>query len=378
MKKGLILSTVTLVLLVVAACETTELPDAREAVLDLPATPYDYGNNVDDHIPTLGRVLFYDRRLSVNNSISCSSCHKQALAFADNARLSVGFESKLTKRNSMPIQNLGSGGLISFDKGFSDSVTVGIPVDFVPFQEVLFWDGREQMLDKMVLRPIVNHVEMGINDLGALADKLSAVPFYNDLFTRAYGDPGITSERIADALSWFVRSIRSDHTRLDRAFSDSTAQSKLTPEEFEGQRLFVEKYQCNSCHQVQSPHGYQFAGTFANIGLDAQYADNGVEEVTKQGADAGRFKIPSLRNVALTAPYMHDGRFTTLDEVIEHYKDGIQDHPALDARLRNPDGSPRRFQITDQERKAIIAFLNTLTDEKMIHDIRLSNPFSVR
>ena len=120
-----------------------------------------------------------------------------------------------------------------------------------------------------------------------------------------------------------------------------------------------------------------FGGTFANIGLEKEYKDNGLQAVSKQPLDAGKFKIPSLRNVALTSPYMHDGRFATLGDVIDHYKDGIVDHPNLDQRLRNKDGSPRRFAITDNEKQAIIAFLFTLTDSNMTSDVKLSDPFKV-
>jgi len=368
-----------LISLFLLACESTELPEAREARLELPATPYAYETGMNDNIPTLGRVLFYDRRMSVNNSVSCSSCHKQELAFADNKRFSVGFGSKVTSRNSMPIQNLQGFLMFANMKELGDSVIFTDPINILPGSEGhLFWDGREKGLDEMVLRPLVNHVEMGITDMDVLAKKLSEVPYYEELFTKAYGESTITSKRIADALSWFLRSIRSDKTKLDMHVFDSLKQFQLTPQEMDGQRLFVVKYDCNSCHQVQNPIGYQFAGTFANIGLEEQYADNGVQNVTKNSADAGRFKIPSLRNVALTAPYMHDGRFATLEDVVDHYKDGIQSHHNLDHRLRNKDGSPKHFPITESEKKSIIAFLKTLTDENMIRDPRFSDPFKLQ
>src|SRR5882762_3525426 len=169
------------------------------AVLDLPSTPYTYvSESLNNNIPTLGRVLFYDSRLSVNNSISCSSCHKQALAFADNVPLSPGFEGKLTFRNSMPIQNLAT----AFEVFQTGDFGVVSPV--LTDTLSLFWDGREKLLKAMVLRPITNHVEMGITDLDALAKKLSAIPDYQDLFTKAYGDPGVTQLKIADALSQFL------------------------------------------------------------------------------------------------------------------------------------------------------------------------------
>jgi cytochrome c peroxidase len=332
------------------SCQSDE-KELQRTTLDLPDVPYQYLTGSD--LPTLGRVLFYDNQLSLNNSVSCSSCHVQSLAFADNAKASTGFENRLTSRNSMPIQNLTDNSL------------------FVS----LFWDGRETSLQTMVLKPIVNHVEMGIPDVDQLAEKLQNIPYYQELFTKAYFSPEVTSDKIAIALSSFLRSIESKNTKLDRAQFGATSLSAL---ESVGQQLFTETYDCNSCHQVQDPHGYIEAGTFANIGLDQVYTDKGFEEVTGNPADAGKFKIPSLRNVALTAPYMHDGRFETLDEVMEHYSEGIEDHPNLDPRLKSPEGTPMAFHIPEQDRRAIIAFLNTLTDQQMITDPRFSNPFKSR
>jgi cytochrome c peroxidase len=339
---------------------------------------YQYNVGVNSDIPILGRVLFYDQALSINNSISCASCHKQALAFADNNRFSRGFENRLTSRNSMPIQNLQS---VSFQ---NDSVVV---IDFLPFVSIqpLFWDGRETDLEQMVMRPIVNHVEMGITDVDKLAEKLSSIPYYTNLFESAYGAPDVTPQKIANALSWFIRSITSANTRLDKSqFSPgrgSTNQAvQLTPLEQLGQQVFNDKYECNSCHQVQNPHGYLQldAGVFATIGLDPVYVDNGLGANTKSSNANGMFKIPSLRNIMLTAPYMHDGRFNTLEEVIDHYSEGIANHPNLDQRLKDSQGNALRLNITSNEKNAIIAFLNTLTDYEMISDPKFSNPFKAK
>jgi cytochrome c peroxidase len=365
--------------LLLANC-TTKLDEAKVVTLELPAEAYNYAVGVNNDLPTLGRVLFYDRQLSINNSVSCSSCHKQELGFADNVKFSTGFGAQMTTRNSMPIQNLGNG-----------FVGAGSAVDFIVSPTNLFWDGREHDLNVMVLKPLVNHVEMGVNDIASFTKKVSQIPYYQDLFIKAYGDPTVTSERVANALTWFVRSINTKNTKFDAhtkamglnflGFVDNTtkpidAHPVLSPLEAEGWKLFLEKYNCNSCHQVQAPSGYaQFGGSFANIGLDRQYADNGLSGVTKRTADAGKFKIPSLRNVALTAPYMHDGRFETLGDVIDHYKDGIANHPNLDPRLRNSDGTARVMSITDNEKAALIAFLHTLTDITTVTDPKLSNPF---
>jgi cytochrome c peroxidase len=353
MKSSLCLLGIIILSACLTGCEP-EAPETKSTYLDLPAMSYSYGMGVDDAIPTLGRVLFYDKSLSINSSISCASCHKQILAFSDNVAFSRGFENRLTGRNSMPIQNLNN----NFFNGTS-----------------LFWDGRERDLRQMVLKPIVNHVEMGINDLDKLASKLSEVPYYQELFTQAYGNSEITNEKLSNALSYFLMSISSTATKFDMV---NAGAAKLSPLEAQGRSLFFEDYDCNSCHQVQNPSGYIQAGTFANIGLDVQYSDPGLEAVTKNAADAGRFKIPSLRNVGLTAPYMHDGRFESLDEVLDFYSEDIQENENLDFRLRSDQGTAMKFHIPENDRKALIAFLNTLTDTKMISDPKFSNPFKTR
>jgi cytochrome c peroxidase len=354
----------------VISCETPEPQLAGELYLDLPEVPYSYSPFSDSNVVTLGRVLFYDQQLSLNNTISCASCHKQNLAFADNVAHSRGFENKVTPRNSMPIQNLLP---TIFAQPFPGG---GSGINFVGS---LFWDGREKFLNEMVMRPIANHIEMGVTDADALAQKLSALPYYEPLFQKAYGSPFVTKEGINQALHSFVIEIKSENTRLDQSNRGEVALNDL---ERKGQTLFFTKYDCNSCHGVESTHGYLFNGSdngpFANVGLDEQYADDGLSGVTGKAADAGKFKIPSLRNVALTGPYMHDGRFNSLEEVIDHYSETIANHPNLDSRLRGPNGAPLQMNISSSEKTAIIAFLHTLTDEEMISDIRLSDPFKLR
>jgi cytochrome c peroxidase len=347
-----------------ASCTTEESP-IQTLSLELPSTPDTYLTG--SHIPTLGRVLFYDRKLSLNNSVACATCHKQNLAFADNVAFSEGFERKLTARNSMPIQNLTTS--FRFDTLVIDPIMPGF------FPTLLFWDGREHDLRTMVMKPIVNHVEMGFTDLSKLEEKLARVDYYEPLFEKAFGDKIITEERIALAISSFVQSITSQETKFNNMVVGTATLSAL---EIKGRELFTSTYDCNSCHQIESPHGYIMAGTFANIGLEQSYQDNGLGEVTKNSADNGKFKIPSLRNVTLTAPYMHDGRFKTLDDVMEHYSHGIEDHPNLDPRLRSATGAARVMEIPQGDKTAIIAFLHTLTDYKMITDPKFSDPFKVQ
>ncbi len=335
----------------------------KASYLDLPTQPANYFVGVNDNLPELGRVLFYDKQLSVNNSVSCGSCHKQTYGFADNVALSRGFDNQLTTRNSMPIQNL------SFISG-------GIVNDVFVSSQKLFWDGREQNLSNMVLRPIINHVEMGITDTEALAAKLSTVEYYKPLFNKAFGKDEVTPQKISTALTFFVQSINTTHSKFDQSKGGSTQLSAL---ESTGKNLFFTIYDCNTCHQVETPNGYAvFGGGFANIGLDNTYADDGLAKTTGKSTDAGKFKIPSLRNVAFTAPYMHDGRFSSLDEVMEHYSGEIANHPNLDFRLRNANGQADQKNISEFDKKAIIAFLNTLTDTQMITDPKFASPFKIR
>lgn len=379
-----LLTVFTLALL--AACQNSDFTPTGELVLDLPTTRYQYNNFGDttNAISTLGRVLFYERQMSINNSVSCASCHKQSAGFADNVKFSKGFALGLTTRNSMPIQNLNA---FSFEFAAFDGMK---NVDMKPASQFgffggnhFFWDGREQNLEKLILQPVGNHIEMGITDAQALATKLSKLPYYESLFTDAFQSPEITPEKIEKAVATFISSITTTHTRFDDhlqkvSLTNDFSQSPLSALELEGSSLFVTKYQCNNCHQVSMPNGYLLAGTFANIGLDETSTDIGLQAKTGNPQDAGKFKIPSLRNVAYTAPYMHDGRFATLEDVIDHYSEGIANNPNLDNRLREANGQPREMNISAHEKQAIIAFLRSLSDESVITDPRFSDPFKLK
>ena len=205
---------------------------------------------------TLGRVLFYDTHLSVNNSISCATCHKQSMAFSDNVAFSRGFENSLTKRNALPIQNL-----------FTTSK--------------LFWDGRAQNLNQMVLMPILNHVEMGMNDISAVINKIRNLPYYHDLFVNAFDDSNVDQNRIALCLSQFVRNISAGNSRFDQASSGNTT---LTALELHGQDLFFNKYNCSGCHQQSFGSYNSGVSTFVNIGLEMNYADQGLGAISQEPA----------------------------------------------------------------------------------------------
>ena len=351
--------------------EEPNLSKSPESALNLPSNPFNYGMVEGDDLPTLGRVLFYDPRLSINNSVACGSCHKQALAFADQAPLSLGFENKTTSRNSMPIQNIVASSFVSVPDPNSGQS---------PLPTALFWDGRQKVLEEMVLEPIQNHIEMGSLDLNQLALELSDIPDYRVLFQKAYPNQGVIINQftIGRALAAFLVSIRSTESRFDLFLRGAGG---LTELELLGFNLFFDKYDCNSCHQLQSPvNGYQLAGEgdfggFADIGLDPEPIDAGAFRISGNPTDEGKFKIPSLRNVALTSPYMHDGRFETLEEVMDHYSEGINTSPNLDPRLRVGSGEAKQFLIPVEDQTAMVAFLNSMTDNQMITDIKFSNPF---
>jgi cytochrome c peroxidase len=315
----------------------------------------DYGNGFGTQYNSmihLGRILFYDKALSRNNAISCASCHKQELAFADNADFSTGFEGRKTLRNSLPLQNLNT-----FNSGFGSNR--------------LFWDGREFDLVSLITKPIANHIEMGIDDTTELLNKVNARSYVPELAIEAFGSEKLTTYQLSSSVAAFITQFNSFNSRVDRNKGQQLL-GLLTAEEIRGEQLFNTTYQCGNCH---NPGGFFYGGgSMRNIGLESEDADIGFMKVTGNAADKGKFKAPDLHNVALTAPYMHDGRFKTLSDVLEHYSHGIRKNPNLDPIL-NVNGEPLQMNITELDKASIIAFLNALTDPVMITNPNFSNPF---
>jgi cytochrome c peroxidase len=315
-----------------------------------------------DYKATLGRVLFYDKNLSLTGTVACGSCHKQNLGFSDNTNFSDGFKSLQTVRNSMPVANV----LFRFNN------------------QGLFWDMRETDANKMVLMPVSNHIEMGFTEIDKITERIKAVSYYPELFKNAYGTDEITKDKISTALAQFLNTMVSFNSKFDKGrtvnFSNYTAQ------ELAGKELFFNQLNCGQCHEGSNCWGE--GKNTANIGLEMNYTDKGITTqsevvmgdfgmgmtVTKNVE--GVFKIPSLRNVALTAPYMHDGRFATLMDVINHYNSGVVNHPDLDPLLKNSQGKAQKLNLTETQKQQLIAFLNTLTDETYITDPKFSDPFS--
>jgi cytochrome c peroxidase len=366
---------------------TQETP-TPSATLSLPATPFDYatldlpehftldvpgqplptsvngldntpsGNPVTNDGATLGRVLFYDKKLSANESVACASCHIQALGFSDDATFSLGFEGARTERHSMSLINARY-----YQRGR------------------FFWDERATTLEEQVLMPFQDPVEMGMT-LDQLLAAVNAQDYYPELFNNAFGSPELTSTKIAQALAQFVRSIVSYSSKYDegRAMANLPGDNfvNFSAEENLGKNLFFRTIPngggaCFGCHTteafVSANPGPQ------NNGLDIVTTDEGAGAVFNNAIFEGRFKTTSLRNIELTSPYMHDGRFSTLEEVVEHYNSGIQAHPTLSAALTDTNGDPVRLNFTDTEKAALVAFLRTLTDESIANEEKWSDPF---
>lgn len=352
--------------------------------LDLPANPDDYRNNIFtsidfDYRATIGRVLFYDKSLSADRTISCASCHKQELAFSDDVDFSKGVHGNLTARNSYAIGSFRS----LADEYYSDQETV----------PGLFWDNRAVDVKAQMIETLANPNEMGM-ELNELVAAVESQPYYQSLFTMnpsLFGTNAITSDNILECLQSFMSSINSNGSKFDLAedknslFLMMERPLTFTPSENRGKLLFNKH--CNHCHLI-SPFRVDtetntttvrlFAREMANNGLNKVYKDKGagqrLEYVDNPEFD-GLFKIPDLRNVALTAPYMHDGRFKTLRDVVDHYSEGIDDHPNLHSQLKDAAGDPKKLNFTDEEKEDLINFFHTLTDHNLITDKKWSNPF---
>jgi cytochrome c peroxidase len=307
---------------------------------------------ITDAGATLGRVLFHDTRLSADHSVSCGTCHQPSHAFADGDPVSVGISGVPLSRNAPGLFNL-------------------------RYQRRLFWDLRVVGLENQVLQPIGHPDEMGM-DLDALPGRLTETTYYPHLFEDAFGDPEINLDRIMDALVQFLMSIRTYQSRYDAGLANGFAD--FTESELLGKGVFFNgESRCNQCHS-----GLNFFSTqpFIN-GLEVDYAaagDGGIGALTGDADDDGRFKTVSLRNVGLTPPYMHDGRFADLRAVVDFYSDNIQPHPYLDERFSDngigpPGQEPYRLELTETEREGLVAFLHTLSDTTIQGNPAFSSPF---
>jgi cytochrome c peroxidase len=311
-------------------------------------------NPVTDAGATLGRVLFFDKSLSINGKIACATCHDQAKGFTDDATLSKGFLGGLTGAHSMRLANTNF---------YTDAK--------------MFWDKRAATLEDQVTQPIRNEVEMGFTaaiGIDSLVRKLNKLPYYPVLFNKAFNSTTITEAKMQFALAQYIRSMVSKSSKFDNGFAQvfnrNTPNGDInvdfpnyTAQENIGKTLFLTGPGqggggCQGCHA---------APTFA---LTPNTLSNGLDAI-----ETRILKSPSLKNVAAAGGYMHDGRFQTLAQVVEHYNSGIKTSPSLDPRLRTPNGQPSRLNFTQAQKDALVAFLNTLTDTELMADTKFGNPF---
>lgn len=286
----------------------------------------------------LGEKLFFDRSLSGDGTVSCASCHISTSAFTDSDQFSIGINGNRGTRNSMPLFNL------AWNYG-----------------ERFFWDGAAFSLEDQAFEPVTNPNEMG-NSWPQLVATLEQDSEYPELFRMAFGEAGIDSVKVVRAIAQFERTLISSNSRFDRFL---LGELELTPQEENGLNVFLmeSKGDCFHCHG--NPNNPLWTDNiFHNNGLDATFTDLGLGGVTGDPADNGKFKTPSLRNLAFTAPYMHDGRFQTLDEVIDHYSEGLQDSPTIDPLMKSV--AQGGVQLSEQDKADLKAFLLSLSDENFV------------
>jgi len=326
--------------------------DATVAALD--NTPAD--NAINNRIATLGRVLFHDRQLSVSATVACASCHRQDTGFDDPNRFSTGFSGvQFTTAHAMRLGNIRY-----WRPG------------------TMFWDRRAASVEAQAIQPIINPIEMGwdapAGGVAALVARLQALPYYQELFAFAFGSAVVSEARIGQALAQFERAMISSNSRWDTAYAqvfNAAAPNRnlnvtlpgFSDQENRGRQLFMTGQNaggagCSACHL---PPSFALAANSQSNGLDA--------------GETRVFKSPSLKNVGLSRAFMHDGRFATLDAVVEFYNSGIQAGPALDNRLRGPGGAPQRLNLSTADKAALVAFMQTFNDPNFVADRRFASPF---
>jgi cytochrome c peroxidase len=324
----------TLLIVALAACKPTQQKIDKEITIKSPSF-FPKIKFPDDNRPTafrveLGRRLFYEKKLSAQETMSCASCHVTSMAFTDGRQTSVGAHGKKGKRNAPTLANLA-------------------------WMPRFMMEGGVPTLELQVLAPIQDSIEMDL-PLHEAAVRLRSIKKYNDLSLVAYGKE-LDENVIMRALANFQRTFVSADSRFDRwyYYKDST---QFNDSEKRGKAIFFsEKAACMKCHSLPFFTDFEYY----NIGLYKRYADHGKERITYNKADIGKFKTPTLRNIELTAPYMHDGSINTLEEVIEIYNKGGEGHENQDFRVR-----PMNWTV--QEKEDLLAFLKTLTDWNFVQN----------
>ena len=346
-------------------------PDPEEEVEDIVYTQTPYELDIPSHFPQpniptdnpltnegveLGRMLFYDPILSADSTMGCFSCHLQENAFTDPKIKSIGIDGLEGNRNSMPLFNLSYG-----------------------FNTTFTWDGSKQTLEQQSLEPIENPIELH-QMLPDLIERLKNHPDYPELFKKAFNEAP-SEDLVGNSIAQFMRTLISANSRYDQFI---TPGSGVVPTELELKGWNFFNLETNSAGDSECTHchgGTLFTEfTYENNGLTETtsiegFSDPGRGNVTGFNKDYGRFKVPSLRNVALTAPYMHDGRFATLEEVIDHYSEGVHNSPTLSPDIGSEFTAGGKLLLSMEQKQALLAFLNTLTDTTFINNPKFSNPF---
>jgi cytochrome c peroxidase len=309
-------------------------------------------NPLTEEKVALGRALYFDKRLSADGTVSCATCHDPATAFADNRPVAVGVNNRVGPRNAPTLLN-------------------------AAFSPLLFWDGRARTLEEQVLQPLFNPAEMGMTDRRAVVARLEADADYPRLFAEVFGRAGLTVENAARALAAFERTQFSGDSPFDRFVAGDAG--ALTEAQHRGWLLFRGKARCITCHAFGAAAPFFTDFKFHNTGVAvggadlerraraAGPADLGRYAVTKRAEDLGAFRTPTLRDVELTAPYMHDGSEKTLLDVVRFYNRGGEKNPRLDRRLR-PLG------LSEQEMSGLVEFLRALTSEAVMRQAQAARP----
>jgi cytochrome c peroxidase len=294
----------------------------------------------------LGRRLFFEKKLSGNGTQACADCHSPQFAFSDPRPLSIGADGEVGFRNSMPLFNLAW----NYDQKF-------------------FWDGRAISLEEQILEPITSPIEMN-NTWTQAITTLQNHSEYPELFEKAFGATTIDSVLVTKAIAQFIRTMVSGNSRFDRYLM---GKGELTPSELRGFQVFMaeEKGDCFHCHG-SNLNPLWTDNLFRNNGLDATFSDLGLGNVTGDPRDNGKFRTPSLRNLAYTAPYMHDGRFATIDDVINHYSEGLVYSETIDPLMKAV--AQGGVQLSDEDKQDLKAFILSLSDPDFINNPQLQNP----
>jgi cytochrome c peroxidase len=288
----------------------------------------------------LGKKLFFDTRLSADNTLACVTCHKPQEGFSDARQFSIGITGERGFRNSMPLQNL------AFNYG-----------------EKFNWDGSATTLEEQMLEPVINPIEMA-NTWPNVASTLQSSSDYPQLFEDAFGTQTIDSTLVTKAMAQFVRTLVSANSRFDQA---QLGLIELTPQEQNGLNIFLDESRgdCFHCHGLPA-NPLWTDNAFHNNGLDEEFEDLGLGNVSGDPREFGLFRSPSIRNLKFTAPYMHDGRFATLEEVINHYSEGLVFSETIDPLMKTI--SAGGVQLTEEDKVDLKAFLLSLSDDSFINN----------